>query len=120
MDKEDVEGALFGSVVYQYQVERPHVGRWIRLRDGLWMRGNEPRASRVSAVLVGIATSPWNHAEELPRLWVNPWAQRPLSTTKHLPTATSNELAAISYTEPDTAANDLFDLPEGWPDHDAI
>jgi hypothetical protein len=115
MDNEDVENALFGNIVYRYSVNEPGDGRWVRNRDGLWMRGTQPRATRVSGVLMGTGVFPWNHTHELPRLWTNPWAAWPLHATEPFPTATSDDTGTVTYTDTPTAARDIFGLPEDWP-----
>ncbi|SMD27185.1 hypothetical protein [Kibdelosporangium aridum] len=115
MDNEDVENALFGNVVYRYSINQPEDGRWVRNRDGLWMRGAQPLATRVSGVLMGTGIFPWNHTHELPRLWTNPWATRSLPGTEPFPTATSDDTGTITYADTPTAGHDVFDLPEDWP-----
>jgi hypothetical protein len=57
VDHEDIESALLGPVVYPVLPERG-LGRPYRQRRGFWIAGNEPRGTRVSAVLTGTTSCP--------------------------------------------------------------
>lgn len=55
-----MEQALFGSLAYQYYVDEPSCeGQCVCLRDGFWIRGAQPRRTRVSAVFAGADLMPW-------------------------------------------------------------
>jgi hypothetical protein len=79
------------------------------------MRGRQPRATKVSGVLVGTTISPWNHTRELPRLWINPWAQRPLSGAEPFPTATGDDTGTITYADASVTAHEVFGVSGDWP-----
>ncbi len=117
MEDDDIEQALFGSLAYQYYVGEPRrrEGKWVRKRDGFWMRGTQPQGTRVSAVLAGTDLMPWRPARQLPRLWLNPWATRPLTVTDHFPTATVNDHGLVVSAETDVEAHVVLNLPKNWP-----
>ncbi len=81
VDDLDVEQALFGPEVVSIPVgpDGP-VGdpRLQRDPQGFWQRGERKQATRVSAVLSAIALHAWSADVVPPRLWLNPWATRPL------------------------------------------
>lgn len=118
MEDGDIEQALFGSLAYQYYVGEPRrrEGQWVRQRDGFWMRGTQPRGTRVSAVLAGTDLMPWCPARQLPRLWLNPWATQPLIVTDPFPTATVNNHGRVVSTDTNVEAHVILGLPKGWPD----
>ncbi len=117
MEDDDIEQALFGSLAYQYYVGEPrrHEGQWVRQRDGFWMRGTKPQGTRVSAVLAGTGLMPWRPARQLPRLWLNPWATKPLTVTDPFPTATANDLGLAVSTDTNVEAHLVLGLPKDWP-----
>lgn len=78
----DVEEALFGPEVVTFAVgpEGPVTEpRLARDPKGLWQRGQERRATRVSAVLSVVHTHPWSIGRAEPKLWHHPWAAIPLT-----------------------------------------
>jgi hypothetical protein len=79
----DVEQALFGPEVVRIPV-RPDgpLGdpRLDRQPRGFWQHDDRKQATRVSAVLSATNLNPWA-VDEVPRLWRNPWAARPLVAT---------------------------------------
>lgn len=116
MSDEDIEQALMGSVSVQYWVNDPsREARWVRQRDGFWMRGTRPRGTRVSGALVGKSLFPWNCTHELPRLWLNPWATLPLHVTAPFPTTSVDARSVFTHWGSDVRASDVLGLPEGWP-----
>lgn len=117
-DEEDVVDALFGTVTYMVPVAPRHPGHAlaVRRRDGSWMAHGGPSNTRVSAVLTAINLMPWVLARTVPRLWINPWAVRPLTdrlawraTRVDVGSGTLNDEPALR-----TPA-DLLDLPADWP-----
>lgn len=116
VDNEDIEGALLGRVAWRFNPEDPEAeGEWIRQRNGFWMKGAQARGTRVSAVLTGRSLMPWSVATTWPRLWPNPWAARPLSTTLPFPTAVAEERGAVTYEDRDGSPAEIFGLPDDWP-----
>jgi hypothetical protein len=118
MEDNDIEQALFGSLAYQYYVNDPsREGKWVRQRDGFWMRGTQPRGTRVSAVLAATGLTPWRPAYRLPRLWLNPWATKPLTVIDPFPTATANDHGLVISTDTNIEAHIILGLPKNWPEH---
>lgn len=116
MEDRDMEQALFGSLAVQYYVNDPgREVKWVRQRDGFWMRGTQPRGTRVSAVLAGTGLMPWCPARGLPRLWLNPWATKPLIVTDPFPTAIVNDRGLMVSTETNVEAHVVLGLPQDWP-----
>jgi hypothetical protein len=115
VDHEDIEGALLGSIAYSFDPERPGSGRPVWLQNGFWIRGNEPRGTRVSAVLTGNNIVPQNVTRIWPRLWPNPWAVRPLLVSLPFPRGVSNERRGVEYEEVLDAPDSVLGLPEDWP-----
>ncbi len=116
----DVEQALYGPEVVKVPVGPdgpvPEAARLDRQPKGLWQRGEQQSATRVSGVLSAIHLHPWSIASVQPTLWLNPAATRPL--TADLPWATVT-------VEPTTgqfvrkcahrAPRELLGLPDTWP-----
>lgn len=116
-DDEDVLQALYGSEVYSFSPENPDDGELGRKPDGLWQRGAHYAYSRISGVLAATQLSPHLVGKEWPRLWLNPWAARPLDASSFpWPTGigdlSRNRIERRNAREdPDT----FFDLPPDWP-----
>jgi hypothetical protein len=117
-DEEDVVDALFGTVTYTVPVGPRHPGQAhaVRQRDGSWIAHGGPSNTRVSAVMTAINLAPWVLARNVPRLWLNPWAARPLTdrlawrtTRVDLSSGTLDDEPALR-----TPA-DLLGLPADWP-----
>jgi hypothetical protein len=118
MDERDAEDALLGSTAYQYAPGRPEKGRWVRLRDGFWYQGDRPRAQHVSAVLIGSGILPWNHHEQFPRLWVNPWAKRKIPALGPLPSAIVNNEGVVTLYGEEVSTESIFGFPKNWSSRD--
>jgi hypothetical protein len=114
VDHEDIESALLGPVAYPVLPESG-LGQPFRQRDGFWIRGNRPIATRVSAVLTGNNLVPENVTGTWPRLWPNPWAARPLSTDLPFPRGVANQHGGMEYEQVAGAPNSIFGLAGAWP-----
>jgi hypothetical protein len=114
VDHEDIESALLGPVAYPVLPESG-LGQPFRQRDGFWIRGNRPIATRVSAVLTGNNLVPENVTGTWPRLWPNPWAARPLSTDLPFPRGVANQHDGMEYEQVAGAPNSIFGLAGAWP-----
>jgi hypothetical protein len=117
VDHEDVEAALLGPIVYPIDPDKPGLGRPFRQPNGFWIRGNEPRGTRVSAILTGNNIVPTTVARIWPRLWPNPWATRPLLANLPFPRGVANERGAVAYEEVPGAPHSILGLPQDWPGH---
>lgn len=115
VNNEEIEQALLGRVAWQFNPADPADGKLIRQRDGFWMNGTRPRGKRVSAVISGTSLMPWSVATTWPRLWPNPWAERPLSVGLPFPIATADENGAVTYDDRDDGPFEIFGLPSDWP-----
>jgi hypothetical protein len=105
LDQEDVAQALFGSEAVEVDSLR-----LIRKPDGFWRGPRGASATAVSAALIGSGIRPW--ALSLwPRLWLNPWADRPLQTELPFPSA-HVEAETLVFTDETRAA---LGLPPDWP-----
>ena len=84
-------------------------------RDLYW-RGTAG-GTRVSGVLFGQNLNPWSVATTLPRMWVNPWASRPIPQADPFATFTANDDGEIVASAGTRTAHKVFSLPEGWPNN---
>lgn len=115
VDHEDIEAALLGPIAYQIDTDKPGLVRPFWQRSGFWIRGNEPRGTRVSAVLLGNNLVPENVARTWLRLWPNPWAARPLLVSLPFHRGVANERRAVEYEEVGDAPHSILGLPQDWP-----
>jgi hypothetical protein len=115
VDRESVEGVLFGGAALQYSVDDPTKNRWIRQRDGVWIHERGPVAKAVSAVAVSSRLRPWTCAHELPELWLNPWSDEPLDCDLPFVTGITNDEGQTSYHDKARSASEIFNLPSDWP-----
>jgi hypothetical protein len=116
VDHEDIEGALLGTVAYP--VLEQGLGRPFRRKDGVWMRGDGPTGTRVSAVLTANNLVPENVARTWPRLWPNPWAARPLTVDLPFPRGVATAEPVVSYEEVAGTPHSILGLPQDWPGPD--
>jgi hypothetical protein len=118
VDENEVAEALLGSLA----VERSHQFstpiRMVRRRDGYWRQGPPKRGSRVSGVLHARNINPWRVAAGLPKLWINPWADLPMTEPLPFQTFTAYHTGEVYETQSGTAAYDLFGLSQSWPGFD--
>jgi hypothetical protein len=114
-ENEDIESALLGRLAWQFDPDNPDDGRWVRKENGFWYRDGEPRAKKVSAVMVGVGLMPWMAARTWPRLWVNPWATHPLEEKFPFPLGTPALNGSVTYTEPKGSPSEVLGLAEDWP-----
>lgn len=114
-ENEDIESALLGRLAWRFDPDNPEDGRWVRKEDGFWYRDGEPRAKKVSAVMVGVGLMPWMAARTWPRLWVNPWATHPLEEKFPFPLGTPALNGSVTYTEPEGSPSEILGLTVDWP-----
>ncbi|MCW3002617.1 MAG: hypothetical protein JWQ20_1915 [Conexibacter sp.] len=100
-DNIDVEKALMGPAAVEYYAGERGGERWIRQRNGLWIRPDGPRAMHISGVLTGSQILPWTHSAHWPRFWPNPWAERPITEQWPFPRGTAAPDGSFDYTEAD-------------------
>lgn len=113
----EVDQALFGSEAVSYSRHETDVAELVRQQNGFWHPGPSARGAHVSAVLFSEKLHPAFVTAELPMLWKNPWATKPLVDTEPFATRTANNSGEVySATSSSISPNALFDLPTGWPD----
>jgi len=117
VDDEDMGEIAYGRKAVQYTQRDGDSVRMVRRRNGYW-RGdwdNQQRGARVAAVLFGRNLRAWALTEDLPRLWLNPWAAVPLNHNDGFTSFTVEESGDIQCSEGHLNAADVFGLPRGWP-----
>jgi hypothetical protein len=112
----EMEWAVFGSTVTKYDLGDRDSVQTVREADGYWHPGPPPRGSRVSAVMLSEHLHVSQVVNELPTLWLNTWATKPLLQLAPFQTRTAHDtgqvfLAAEAAISPQT----IFDLPPDWP-----
>lgn len=112
---EDVAGALYGSIGYQYREGEPGHAKSVRLRDGTWMGEPGARGQRMSGVLSAVQLHPWTAVQVEPRLWLNPWATKPLSVDWPFTTWRCTESGLVEAEPRAVDMADLLGLPADWP-----
>jgi hypothetical protein len=115
MDDEDVAQALLGTEAYQFHPDDPEGGRMVRQPNGFWFFGNQPTNQRVSAALVAAQLHPWNFLRQVPRLWLNPWADFPLRADLGFPTARASDQGLVSLEDGTLDMPEFFGLDPDWP-----
>jgi hypothetical protein len=111
---EDALNVLYGSEAVDILGERDGelITRVARQPDGLF---RPHRNRRVSAVLHVPRLMPWSVGQIKPELWLNPFAQAPLSVS--LPWGAELVLRddTVARRRPRVSLLELFDLPAAWP-----
>jgi hypothetical protein len=112
----EVEDALFGSAAIQRDSQSANM---IRMANGYWHPGPPLRGTSISAVMFGEHLHTSRVTAELPTLWLNPWASRPLTERLPFVTHTAHDtgevfLAAATSASPDA----VFGLAPDWPGFD--
>lgn len=116
-DRESVENALFGPIAWRFDPDSPQSGQWVRQPDGFWINGARPHGTRVSAVITGRAILPSTVANKTPRIWLNPFAERPWQRVDDQPLSVTvvTPEGAIVHHDAGRSGHEIFGLPEGWP-----
>jgi hypothetical protein len=106
--------ALLGDEAVEVAVGRPP--RDVRMRNGFWFAGGEPRNQTVSGVLVIPSVQLWTLRadQHQPILAINPWAHHPL------PEIFSTLPRVVRHGSKWTSLNgtqlaDILELPVPWP-----
>jgi hypothetical protein len=72
------------------------------------VRGDGPQNKRTSAILTALQLHPWNAPKVTPKLWLNPWADYPLTEGWPFPSATATDSGEITCEERDTQMRSLL------------
>lgn len=115
IDDEEIDRALFGasSVLFDPDGE-PRFTPMPRARNGYWC-ADPPAGRRVSAVILGSNIDPYGIGQDMPRLWINPWAPIPVTETYGLATNILLDNDEVRRTEGTAVASEVFELPADWP-----
>lgn len=114
--EDDAFDALFGEeIISTRQTAEGFERRISRDIDGAWRGPSGPVNTRVSAVLSTERLGPWSLGQRRARLFMNPWARRPLEV---LPLAIDIREVRDEqiYCTAGNSIADLLGLPEGWPE----
>ena len=112
----EVNEALLGTEVAQHTPGQRDSVQVVRQRDGYWRQGPPKRGARVSAVLVGHNIYPWRITADTPKLWINPWADNPMTDSPPLETYTARNTGEVHQTRTASVTPAaIFSLDPGWP-----
>jgi hypothetical protein len=114
----DVIGSLFGTVAIRIAVGPIGAAapETFRQRDGAWQGPGGPVNTRVSGVITVANLGPGSVARRELRLWLNPWAARPMTADLPIATTSGDDATGMLSERPaQIAAAKLFGLPEDWP-----
>jgi hypothetical protein len=114
-DQNEVAEALFGSEVFEYTPGQNALVKTVRRRDGYWRQGPPRRGARVSAILDGENVYPWRVSDHLPKLWINPWAEKPVTAFLPFATFTAHDTGEVYQRESGTSAEAVLGLSADWP-----
>jgi hypothetical protein len=114
-DQNEVAEALFGSEVFEYIPGQDTFIKTVRRRNGYWRQGPPPRGARVSAILDGENLYPWRVSDHLPKLWINPWAEKPVTANLPFATFTAHDTGEVYQQESGTSAEAVLGLSADWP-----
>jgi hypothetical protein len=113
LDRDELRGALFGRL--QEYVSARSDKCLIRHRDdGFWGTERNPKYTRVSGVLLGMAL-PWNVPKMELTLFKNPWARFSLPEVSWPFKVVTNVGGEFRTQEPDIGIRTLFNLAQEWP-----
>lgn len=112
---DEIAEAMFGTKAVEYIQGQPGSAKVVRKRDGYWRQGPPRRGGRVSAVLDGKNIYPWSASASLPKLWVNPWADLPLTTGLPFATFTAHDTGEVHQTGTGATTESVLGLSVDWP-----
>lgn len=91
----------------------------VRNTDGYWHPGPPPRGANISAVLYGEHIRSSRVVAELPTLWLNPWAHKPIKDRLPFETHTARDTGEVFHAaEATISPESVFNLPSDWPGFD--
>ncbi|MGA9284021.1 MAG: hypothetical protein WBV85_01120 [Solirubrobacteraceae bacterium] len=115
MEDEDIAQALFGREAVLIPTGPTIEGQLVRQQNGFWMWREGPQNKRVSAVLTAVQVHPWSASKVTPKLWLNPWADYPVTEAWPIPLVTTSQIGEIIYEDSETPIHSLLGLPSDWP-----
>jgi len=118
-DNIDIMNALYGEetiVVKQNADGTLNSEAGCRRPNGVWWGPKGPRRAGVAAVLVIANLCPWNMGVLTPKVYHNPWAQKPLDLQcLALPQCVPNKEQGRVEHLPGISAAEALGLPNPWP-----
>lgn len=114
VDDTDLLDALFGDEVVHVHREtmETELGR---AHNGLWLGARGPKARGLSAVLAAKGVSPWSLGGAQLKLWVNPWAARPVDLAVPCIGAVTPRDTSIERRDAAESVLSWLNLPADWP-----
>lgn len=113
--EDDADFALFGTeaVVFRRNADGGMDHRLQRNADGVWYGPHGPRKTGVSAVLSTEKLTPWSLGQRRARLFLNPWAARPLNPPIGIDIrrVENNRLINVQGRSP----REILGIAENWP-----
>lgn len=114
--EEHADFALFGTetVMFRRNAEGGMDHRLQRNTDGVWYGPHGPRKTGVSAVLSTERLTPWSLSQRRARLFLNPWAARPLNPPLAIDVrrAENNRMSQVRGRSP----REILGVAEHWPE----
>lgn len=112
--KEDIFESLFGSIIYNYDIENSCFRNSNSLPIGFWYSKKGPTYSRVSAIILALNLYPWSIAISDFKIYHNPWAKDPYSG--NICIFPQFKLSVDKYEEiPGISINKILGISEKWP-----
>jgi hypothetical protein len=112
-DHDDMAQALIGPELVTVNLSTRESSVERRL-DGAWHRAR-PRNRRVSAVLAFVGLVPWNLASCPAHLYLNPWAQYPITSQAVLRLPSVSFDSNTFHVTAGVLPGDILGIPPGWP-----
>ncbi len=104
-----MNAALFGRPAVQISTVTGETTD-VRLPDGLLIRTDGPRNTQVSGFLVSKGIRPWNVETTIPELWLNPFADHPLTCRPaHVRIFEVDNDGRFVVTEPTVSLSEFFE-----------
>jgi hypothetical protein len=69
----------------------------------------------VSAVLTAVQVHPWSASKVTPKLWLNRWADYPVTEAWPISLVSMSQVGEIIYEDSETPIHSLLGLPSDWP-----
>jgi hypothetical protein len=115
-DDEDIAGALFGGwtlVLHETSDAQNPRSESTRADNGVW---SATRNRGLSGVISARRLAPWSVNTESPRLWLNPWAERPLALgLDWLAETRVKDEGTLRANPAMVGPAAFFGLPQSWP-----
>lgn len=124
LDRRDIASALFGPVAWEFNPDdENHQGRWVRVPDGVLLRGKRVVGQHVSAFIFASRLSPSTFMTSMPRVFHNIDAVSRLGLGDAFDRFDRFDLVAargaiVNHRVGLGTAHEIFGLPRWWPGFD--